>query len=376
MSNSDSKLGAGAPDAMSQTEALVEQSPSTETAKRRSTDRRPSAVASWAMFIALIGLVASIAVGWWSIERSRKIEAATAEKIFAIDARNKELKEQLKISVDAQREQAARQSLIEAKLSEALTQQSQLEKQYQELARSRGELQLSDVEASILAASQQLQWSGNIRSALLALQDADSRLERLNQPPLLGVRRALARDVEKLKQMQTVDPLLLAAKVDLIIEGIPSWRLLSEPKGTSAPSQSANKVSEPLPFFERMSNASARGWSALKVEIMQLFRVQKVDSAEALLLSPEQSFFVRENLRLRLSTLRLALLSRNESMAKQESLAASSILQTYFDSAQVGITTAQNNLRELQNAKIAVDLPSLIDTLNQVRALRVRDSRP
>lgn len=347
-----------------------------EVVPTRVKDRRQSALASWAMFVALIALIASIAVGWWSVERSRKIEAATAEKIIAIDAQNKELKAQLKTSVDAQREQAARQALAEAKLSEALTQQSQLEKQYQELANSRGELQLSDVEASILAASQQLQWSGNIRSALLALQDADSRLERLNQPPLLGVRRAIARDVDKLKQMQTVDPLLLAAKVDLIIEGIPSWRLLAEPKGAAAPSPNAIKTAPPLPFYERMTNASAQGWSALKTEVMQLFRVQKIDSAEALLLSPEQSFFVRENLRLRLSSLRLALLSRNESMAKQEAQAAASILQTYFDSAQAGISTAQGNLRELQNAKIAVDLPSLIDTLNQVRALRARDPRP
>ena len=47
-------------------------------------------------------------------------------------------------------------------------------------------------------------------------------------------------------------------------------------------------------------------------DVRQLIRVRSVNTPEALMLSPEQNYFVRENLKLRLLNARLALLSRDE----------------------------------------------------------------
>jgi uroporphyrin-III C-methyltransferase len=334
-----------------------------------------STLASWSLFVAIAALVLSLLASWWSIERSRKIERTAGEKMLAIEAENKELRGQVKQASDLQRELGARQALTETKLSESLTQQSQLEKQYQELARSRSDLQLADIEASVQAASQQLQWGGNVRTALLALQDADGRLERLNQPPLMGVRRLVTRDIEKLRQLQSADPVALASKIDVMSESLANWRLLAEPGGRSRTDPRPNSNSEG-PFLERMTRASQIGWSALKEELLQLFRVQKLDQPEALLVSPDQAFFVRENLKLRLNSMRLAVLTRNEQTMKADAKAASAALSSYFDTNQSSVAAAIETMREISTSKVSVELPSLAETLNQVRALRSKETRP
>jgi uroporphyrin-III C-methyltransferase len=334
-----------------------------------------STLASWSLFVALAALVLSLLASWWGIERSRKIERVAGEKMLTIEAENKELRAQVKQATDLQRELGARQALTETKLSESLTQQSQLEKQYQELARSRSDLQLADIEASVQAASQQLQWGGNVRTALLALQDADGRLERLNQPPLMGVRRLVTRDIEKLRELQSADPVVLASKIDGMSESLTNWRLLAEPGGRSRTDPRPNNNSEG-PFLERMTRASQVGWSALKEELLQLFRVQKLDQPEALLVSPDQAFFVRENLKLRLNSMRLAVLTRNEVTMKTDVKAALQALTVYFDANQASVASAIETLKEVSNAKVSVELPSLAETLNQVRALRSKETRP
>ena len=57
-----------------------------------------------------------------------------------------------------------------------------LESLYQELSRDRDEWALAEIEQVLLIASQQLQLAGNVKAAMIALQTADSRLQRLDKP--------------------------------------------------------------------------------------------------------------------------------------------------------------------------------------------------
>jgi uroporphyrin-III C-methyltransferase len=332
-------------------------------------------LASWAFFVALLATAASAAIGFWSIERSKRLERNATEKLLAVETDSRELKLQLKNATEQLREVAARQSLAEAKLSDALSQQGQLEKQYQEIVRSRSDAQLADIEASVAAAAQQLQFSGNVRSTLMSLQEVDSRLERLNQPPLLGVRRLLGKDIDRLRQVQVADTLQLASKVEGLIDSMPQLRLLSEPAQQAEPLDKlgVETDAQKKPLIQRLTSASEQGWVGLKRELMQLFRIQKLDSADPLLVSPEQAFFVRENLKLRLNSLRGALVARNQLAVKRDSDAAAELLRKYFDSQQSGFSLAQSTLKELSTAPISVDLPNLNETLALLRTLRTKD---
>jgi uroporphyrin-III C-methyltransferase len=80
-----------------------------------------------------------------------------------------------------------------------------LESLYQELSRNRDEWQLAEIEQVLAIAQQQLQLAGNVRAALLALQLAESRLALADRPQFQSVRRALAKDIERLESLPAAD---------------------------------------------------------------------------------------------------------------------------------------------------------------------------
>ena len=89
--------------------------------------------------------------------------------------------------------------------SESQSQQAALEALYRDLAPSRDDIALNEVEQILLIANQQLALAGNVPAALAALQLADGKLARIDRPPLVPLRRALARDVDRLKALPFVD---------------------------------------------------------------------------------------------------------------------------------------------------------------------------
>ena len=68
-------------------------------------------------------------------------------------------------------------------------------------------------------------------------------------------------------------------------------------------------------------------------EARSLLRVGRIERPEAVLLAPEQTFFLRENLKLKLLNARLALLSRQVDTARNELATVSASLNRYFDPA-------------------------------------------
>ena len=107
-------------------------------------------------------------------------------------------------------------------------------------------------------------------------------------------------------------------------------------------------------------------------DVRQLIRVRSVDTPQALLLSPGQSYFLRENLKLRLLNARLALLSRNEAAFRSDLIAAQDALQKYFDTRARATQGLQALLRQVQGSNLAVEMPTLSDSLNAVRNYKAK----
>jgi uroporphyrin-3 C-methyltransferase/uroporphyrinogen III methyltransferase/synthase len=111
-----------------------------------------------------------------------------------------------------------------------------------------------------------------------------------------------------------------------------------------------------------------RNWShEMWDDIRQLIRVRTVDNPDALMLSPSESYFVRENLKLRLLNARLALLSRNEGTFRDDLNTAQQQLVKYFDTKARSTQAAQALLRQVQANNVTIDVPDLSESLNAVR---------
>jgi uroporphyrin-III C-methyltransferase len=236
-------------------------------------------------------------------------------------------------------------------------------------------------------ASQQLQLAGNVQGALIALQNADAKLSRADTPQFVTIRRAIGHDIERLKALPSLDLTGVALRLDSVISQVDKMPLLAdeqpalpatEPKNRPLVANKHAKAStEPVTqeSTEWLPKVKARweSWSSeLWTDIRQLIRVRSVETSDALLLSPTQAYYARENLKLRLLNARLALLSRNESAFRSDMTAAQDSISKYFDTRAKQTQTAQALLKQVQSSNLAIELPTLAESLNAVRNYKAK----
>jgi uroporphyrin-3 C-methyltransferase len=91
--------------------------------------------------------------------------------------------------------------------------------------------------------------------------------------------------------------------------------------------------------------------------------VSRIEQPEAALLSPEQSFFLRENLKLKLLNARLGLLARQIDSSRADLMAATLALNKYFDMNSRKTQTAATLLQQVQSQMKTLQLPRADETL-------------
>ncbi len=267
------------------------------------------------------------------------------------------------------RDTAARLSVNESRLAEVALQRSQLEDLMQSLSRSRDENLVVDIESSLRLAQQQAQLTGSIEPLLAALKTAEQRITRAAQPRLAPLHRALVRDLDRLKSANVTDIPGLLARMDDLTRQVDDLPVLNAVAPATA-ATSAGHATAPHPAGGKgqpepawWSTTLARAWDVTLNEVRSLVRVSRIDRPEAALLAPEQTFFLRENLKLKLLNARLAVLARQTDSAQADLNAAAAMLQKYFDPASRRTQAATALLRQVQGQLKAVELPRLDDTL-------------
>ncbi|TCS34031.1 uroporphyrin-3 C-methyltransferase/uroporphyrinogen III methyltransferase/synthase [Paucimonas lemoignei] len=334
--------------------------------------------------LALLILAVLLAAQWWTTRKElHSLRSTLAQRLQSGEALNTETRLLAKAAQETSKELQAKVNVLENKQTEAQSQQVALEQLYQELAHNRDEWALSEIEQVLSTASQQLQLAGNVPGALIALQNADRLLSRSDKAQFITIRRAIARDQEKLKSLPIVDVTGMALRLDSVIGQVDALPLLSDEKPAVPATQPKNarvKQSKSVAAFGLAAPADTSNdwmtvarnkwdsWSnEIWVELKQLVRVREVATPDALLLSPTQAFYARENLKLRLLSARLALLSRNESAFRNDILAAQDTIVRYFDTGAKQTQTAQALLKQIQNSNLSIEMPTLADSLNAVR---------
>jgi len=102
-------------------------------------------------------------------------------------------------------------------------------------------------------------------------------------------------------------------------------------------------------------------------EFRQMVRIERIDHADPGLLAPQQSFFLRENLKLRLVNARLALLARDGKSFREDMRQAQAWLERYFDVRAKPVQGALEVVRTLGAANVAIEPPTLNETLVALR---------
>lgn len=291
-----------------------------------------------------------------------QVQQELAKRLTEMDGNNKASQTLLAQNQEVVRELGGKLSLLESKYAESQNQSAALETLYQEMSSSRDQTALAEVEQMLMIAGQQLQLSANVKAALIAMQHADSRLQRLDRPALSGLRNAINRDIDKLRALPNIDTAGINARIDSLIVSTDTLPLVQDIRA---------QEEHALPLRASETSAWSKFWHELWQETKQLIRVENMQKQELPLLSPTQTFFLRENLKIRLLSARLALLSHDEVSFKRDLKTAQGWIQLYFDTRSKESAQALATLQKLAASNINIDMPDISGSLDAVRNYRI-----
>ncbi|HEU0188769.1 MAG TPA: uroporphyrinogen-III C-methyltransferase [Gallionella sp.] len=266
-------------------------------------------------------------------------------------------------SQDQVRELSAKVAALEARYAEAQDQRAALEALYADMSVSGDESALADVEQMLLIAAQQMQLSSNVKVAMIAMQSADARLQRMNRPAFNTLRKTISQDMGKLRALPSVDIAWVGNQLDNLMASIDGLPLAYKQRvATEITAQAVSPKDE-------------TSWQKLLREIgqelKQLVRIENTGKAEIPLLPPDQEYFLRENLRLRLMSAHLALMSRDEESFRRELKTAQLWIARHFDGKSNEGMRILSGLKNLEASSIHIELPDVSPSLQAVRNFRL-----
>ncbi|UXY15870.1 uroporphyrinogen-III C-methyltransferase [Chitiniphilus purpureus] len=250
-------------------------------------------------------------------------------------------------------------TLLSARQAETQGQQATLNALYDALTRNETQRVLAELEQTLSFASQQLQLAGNVSAALVGLESIEAKLAQLDRPELIPVRKAVMRDIDRLKSQPYLDVVGISAKLDHLVSVIDRLPLAVD-------GQRQQQTRQPVQGENWLQRLGAELWQSLR----ELVRIREMDQPEAMLLTPEQAFFLRENVKLRLLDARTALLLRSDSAFRADLDAAAGYLARYFDNDVAQARAVAVTLKDLSAQSLAIPLPSLAESLAAVRTAR------
>ncbi len=353
----------------------------------------PPAVVWATLALAVVALVLGVWL-WQRLDRTQQELAKRAAEVAenANGAR-----------VNAEQAQAltqtlqARLAVAEVKLSEVSLQRTQLEELMLSLSRSRDDTLVLDIESGLRLAGQQAELTGSVQPLVTALIAADRRIAKAAQPRLNPVQRAMARDIERIRAASVTDVPALVQRLDELVRMADDLQLLNAPPRARtsqstgvgrhpSPAAARSAPAEPKPDnapTEVPDTALGRGWAQVSAfwhrlwaqtlqsatrSLGDLVRVGRIDRPEAVLLAPDQAFFLRENLKLKVLNARLGLLSRQVPTARADLGAVRHMLATYFDPQDPTTRQALQVLSDVLQASKTVDMPRPDETLTALAA--------
>jgi len=330
---------------------------------------RGGSVDSIARVIGVASIALTLATGWlaWEVRSSTNAqEASSVSRLSELGQESAQSRASVSQLQSMVRETQGRLAELEGRVAETQEQRVALEEMYRDLARSADDRVLSEVEQMLVLASQQLQLAGNVRGALAALQAADQRLAHAEKLAATPLRRAIASDIDRLKAVPQPDTVGIAVKLDGLMTQAEALPLII---AETAPQRAAVRWREPADGA--IGRAARDFWDEMK----GLVRIRDMEMPDVALLAPEQAYFLRENLKLRLLSARVALLARDEASFREDVHASQVWMTKYFDVKAKPTAAAMATLKQLAESPVNIAVPDINASLAAVRSARAARER-
>lgn len=228
--------------------------------------------------------------------------------------------------------------------------------------RTTNEWRIAEVEYLLTIANQRLNLTQDIRTAAAMLESADQRLQRIGDPALLEIRKSIKDELNALYAVQEPDLSGLAISLSSLASEVDRLPLIDKERVAVATGQ----IKDQAP--ENWKDIPAAIWKDIK----SLVVVRRHQQPAEPLLPPAESWFLYQNLRLKLEQARLALLQRDTALLRQNLNEAETWLNTFFNEESPGVINALKTTAALSKVELQPAMPDVSGSLRQLRSLLVK----
>ncbi|MGA9853085.1 MAG: uroporphyrinogen-III C-methyltransferase [Gammaproteobacteria bacterium] len=316
-----------------------------------------------ALVLAIVALILVIA-GWVNFSKSQEIRTARLDAdLQAMNQRLDALTQSVASKSELNNEIAATQENLKSFGDRLDSMDAALTDLRRRSEQGRDAWVKAEAATLLMAANDQIQLNADPALALKALAAADERLKLLSDPRLIPVRQQIARDETALRAVPQPDVTGMSAMLASLSSAVARF-----PLKRVAPNQYV-----PGAQVGPSDNDSQTLWQRFKAGLdritRDIFTVRHRDTPIEPLLAPQEEYFLRQNLQLRLDAARAALLERDNAAFQSSAHMARDWLETYFNTRDSGVRTAISQLAQMQQQQIAPPLPDISASLTLLRRL-------
>ncbi|AQP34879.1 uroporphyrinogen-III C-methyltransferase [Vibrio anguillarum] len=218
---------------------------------------------------------------------------------------------------------------------------------------------LAEADYLVKLAGRKLFLEHDIVSATKLMESADQRIAELNDPSLVPLRKAMARDITQLKIIPLIDREGLVLRLTTLQQQVDTLPLANAMLPETQ-QQSAPQVSENINDWQNNLVSSLKDFS----ENFITFRTR--DGNAIPLLSPEQHFYLKENLKAKLETAIKAVYAEQQEIYTTALSTADKWSASFFNSDDQSVQQFNHALLQLSKQNIQVQYPVKLETQHEL----------
>lgn len=220
---------------------------------------------------------------------------------------------------------------------------------------------LAEVEYLLRLANQRMNLERDVDGSLAILKAADSVLAEAKNPVLLPVRQSVAKEIQTLKSIPAVDVVGAVARIQALQDQIKvlEWMPRSLPEVTAKVEPASEVKLDPFQKF------LSKAWAG----VGSIVRVREHDKALPAPLTPDQHYYLQQNMHLMLEQAQVALVRQQDDLYKQSLARTQSWLDEFVMTQSKNTAAVKNTLTELQAWNVSPKLPDISGSLNTLRKL-------
>ena len=332
-------------------------------------------VATWpgklALLLSLLALAAAGYLYWLSLQQGNSVtqsnEKLEAQVTSSINSAKSSLDKSI-ADMNQQLGQLQAQSSQEQQNIDKL--QDRLTKSIQQVTAnqntSRKDWLLAEVEYLLRLANQRVLMENTKDGALALLKSADKILKETDDVSIYEVRKALAEDIAALEAVPTLDTEGVFLKLGALNGQVQNLRLIPISEQHKLPELIEEVAPEVV--SESWTNDLKASWSKAADKLGSLVVIRHRDEPIEPLLSPEQTYYLQQNLHLMLEQAQLALLQRKQASYDASLNKAHSWISTYFEQQDAATQSLLNGISDLKAVKVTTQMPDISSSLRALKS--------